>query len=357
MPKMERPAPMVVGNGAAISASDEQLQNIATGAEAQATAKPDTWRNHLRVHPAADLLPRMSAVELQELADDIEKNGLRVRVVTFSDDDGIQYLLDGRNRLDALELLGRPIFDALGHRNYSFFGDRQYDLDPYDYVISTNVKRRHLTAEQKRELIAKLLKARPEQSNRQTAKLVGVDDKTVGKVRTEMEATAEIPQLDKTTGADGKARPARKMPAAKDAPIEIPSMSIAEAATLLEVSEGDVRKAIEINRLRPDLGDEVLAGEVDLEEAYFQATKRISPAVQPSRCKTPEKRREQFYQRLNVITSACSTALSMSVPTDDLTDAQVASAITRLDDTFRILGELRQRLVQARNAKTRDGGA
>ena len=36
------------------------------------------------------------------------------------------------------------------------------------------------------------------------------DDKTVGKVRTDLESTAEIPQLKRTKGKDGKERPARK---------------------------------------------------------------------------------------------------------------------------------------------------
>ena len=40
------------------------------------------------------------------------------------------------------------------------------ETDPYAYVLSANVHRRHLTAEQKRELIAKVLKAQPEKSNR-----------------------------------------------------------------------------------------------------------------------------------------------------------------------------------------------
>src|SRR5262249_35114546 len=78
--------------------------------------------------------------------------------------------------------------------------------DPVAYVISANVLRRHLNAEQKRELIGKLLKAQPEKSNRQIAKIARADDKTVGTVRAGLEATAEIPQLKKTVGADGKAR-------------------------------------------------------------------------------------------------------------------------------------------------------
>ena len=79
--------------------------------------------------------------------------------------------------------------------------------------MSANIHRRHLTAEQKRESIAKVLKAQPSKSNRTIAKQAKVDDKTVAVVRGKLEATAEIPQLTKTVGKDGKARttaPTRK---------------------------------------------------------------------------------------------------------------------------------------------------
>ena len=55
-----------------------------------------------------------------------------------------------------------------------------------------------------------MLKAKPELSNLQIAKQVKRSDKTVTKVRTELEATSEIPKLTKTVGKDGKSRPVRK---------------------------------------------------------------------------------------------------------------------------------------------------
>jgi hypothetical protein len=62
-------------------------------------------------------------------------------------------------------------------------------IDPVAYVTSANIRRRHLTCEQKRTLIAELLRADPNRSNLWTARLVGVDDKTVGSVRRDLEGT------------------------------------------------------------------------------------------------------------------------------------------------------------------------
>ena len=60
-------------------------------------------------------------------------------------------------------------------------------------------------------MIADQLRETPERSNRQIAAGLGVDDKTVGVTRAALEATAEIPQLERTVGADGKARPSKPL--------------------------------------------------------------------------------------------------------------------------------------------------
>jgi len=66
----------------------------------------EPWRNVLPVHPAAELLPPLSADELQELGEDIRARGLLVPIVLYLDPDGGLSLLDGRNRLDAMERVG-----------------------------------------------------------------------------------------------------------------------------------------------------------------------------------------------------------------------------------------------------------
>ena len=49
--------------------------------------------------------------------------------------------------------------------------------------------------------------ATPEQSDRQIAQALGVDNHTVSSQRKELETTEEIPQFKTNIGADGKERP------------------------------------------------------------------------------------------------------------------------------------------------------
>src|SRR5262249_50024843 len=86
---------------------------------------------------------------------------------------------------------------------------------PAAYVISANIHRRHLTTEQKRELITKLIKAAPEKSDRQIAAAAKVDHKTVGVARARVEGRGEIPHVEERTDTKGRKQPARKQPRAR----------------------------------------------------------------------------------------------------------------------------------------------
>jgi hypothetical protein len=90
-------------------------------------------------------------------------------------------LLDGRNRLDALETIGLPVINANGRLNPISVGYQNIEdkVDPYGYVKSGNIHHRHLTNEQRRELIVEPLKAGPTKSNRQIAAVTKADHKTV----------------------------------------------------------------------------------------------------------------------------------------------------------------------------------
>src|SRR5208283_1918753 len=101
MSRIKREGPPGSGPGNAQSKFDTNpAEDTAPPPPAQAL-RP--WREVLQVHPAAELFPLMAPDELKELADDVKSNGLRERVDLWRDTDGTVVLLDGRNRLDALE--------------------------------------------------------------------------------------------------------------------------------------------------------------------------------------------------------------------------------------------------------------
>ena len=184
---------------------------------------PPSWRDLIKVHPAAEMFPLMSPEELKELGEDIKANGLKVPIELFSDTHDKLSVLDGRNRLDAMELLGyrfskgeRGQLHAADPDRKPIYLDLHYRYtDPRDFVISANIRRRHLTTAQKSELIEKLLKANPERSDRATAKIAHADNKTVAAVRERLEAGEEIPHVEERVGKDGKTQPAGKKPRRK----------------------------------------------------------------------------------------------------------------------------------------------
>jgi hypothetical protein len=209
-----------------------------------------SWRDVLPIHPAAELFPPMSPDDLSALGKDIIKNGLTASIVLWRPAPKRELqLIDGVNRLDAIEKatgspaeVGAPSIIA----GKDFLAcDRvivlDQSIDPYAYVISANMLRRHLTAEQKRELIAKLLKADPSTSDRQIAEKVKVDHKTVGSVRAEKESTGEIPQLKKTVGKDRKARAKPKRRTVGDVERDVPAKT---AAVPKPPTETVVREAV-----------------------------------------------------------------------------------------------------------------
>lgn len=148
--------------------------------------------------PKYQPMPDLSPDEFELLKSDIDENGLQYPIV--QDEDGIT--LDGHQReraLKELKIKNYPV-QVIGGLN---------EEEKWQYALSVNVKRRHLTSAQKRELIKQELKRTPDIANNWLAEIIGADVKTVQTVRRKLVSTLEIPKLEKLRGKDGKHRSAR----------------------------------------------------------------------------------------------------------------------------------------------------
>lgn len=98
-------------------------------------------KTQYEVHPAATIFPMMTDTEYQGLKDDMAKHGQREDIVVWCNK-----LIDGRNRLRACEELNHTPQIA----------ELDDDMDPWAYVISHNLHRRHLSTSQRSHVAAKL---------------------------------------------------------------------------------------------------------------------------------------------------------------------------------------------------------
>jgi hypothetical protein len=305
--------------------------NGADGATAKTTW---SWRDVLKIHPAAELFPLMTEAALHELAEDIKTNGLCAPFVGWGRDG--QSLLDGRNRLDAMALLGllyetddhhvgvkkwtgKQWSDQPGGRlGYEFEFTNFYDGDPYAIVLSLNLHRRHLTAEQKRDVIVKFLAAKPELSNRQIAAELKVDHKKVGAVRRDGEATGAIPPVEKTVGKDGKARPVKVKK--KSISTTVPPASIMAATDIEPASKAGTTI---------ELGSAIEREWSEAERAFEALTSRtvaqVATAISPGKAALVTEFADFFAElkarlttRPNGNDEAPAAGSDYSIPDDDL---------------------------------------
>jgi N6-adenosine-specific RNA methylase IME4 len=180
----------------------------------------------LKFHPLANLFPMLSDKELDELAIDIRDNG---QVETVKLHKGM--VLDGRNRYTACGRL------ALGVRTEVFTGT---DREALSWVISKNLKRRHLT-ESQRAMVAARLATLKLGDNQHSA------------------AAAQIcaPSLDL-----GEASPPPSEPEA--------TVSQQDSADLLNVSRRSVQSAARVQE----------KGSAELQEAVDQGAVAVSTAAE-----------------------------------------------------------------------------
>jgi hypothetical protein len=146
-----------------------------------------SWRDMYPPHPCAEVFPMLGERAMEALVEDIKRNGQRLPIVLWCENLGSKtweeverlpvdreryvlrgpneeairfFVLDGRHRLQARAVAGLPIpFPPSKESRAKGIFIIKTDRDPARYVISANIRRRHLSKEQQATLIVKAIEA------------------------------------------------------------------------------------------------------------------------------------------------------------------------------------------------------
>src|SRR5262249_14967491 len=123
----------------------------------------------LEQHPIGQILPPMSPEEYYSLRNDLVVHGLRVPILRYEGQ-----ILDGWHRYQLC------IEEKIELRFEDYAGE-----DPFGFVRSLNLSRRHLTLAQKKEVAKHIFEREPGRSDNSIAKEIGLSHTTVTKMREE----------------------------------------------------------------------------------------------------------------------------------------------------------------------------
>lgn len=227
------------------------------------------------VHPAAELFPLVEGQEFDRLVESIREHGIQNPVVFGWDENSKPVLLDGRNRLRAVERLKEQgITVAVPAREFDYPHD---GITEVEWIEAQNIDRRHLTDDARAMLAASLhemieaeaAKAQKEsQFNSETAK-------TAAAKRHDKAATADSASPQKR---DRKKSEARTTAAKVGAKAKVSKHKAKQAIA--------AAKAIKAGAVSPDVRKEVIAGKKKLKDA-------VPVTGKPSKS-TPDTSKRQY---------------------------------------------------------------
>jgi site-specific DNA-methyltransferase (adenine-specific) len=203
-----------------------------------------------RVKKHYSLFGDLTPPEYEALKASIREHGVHVPVLT--DEQGS--IVDGVHRDRACEELGIPCPRLV--RTF------KSEAEKWEVALAANVRRRQLTRQQKRDLVAVYLKADPEINDNWLAELIGgISKNTVGRVRAHLVATRQVDEFTTLRGRDGKKRPTKY------------ARVIVNTAKDMETA----RKALRV--LETHRRDEIISAATARRRAGRQAGKRLKGKV------------------------------------------------------------------------------
>jgi ParB-like chromosome segregation protein Spo0J/N6-adenosine-specific RNA methylase IME4 len=184
-------------------------------------------------------MPELARAEYEELKSDIRLRGVMVPI----EHDEHGNILDGHHRLKICEELGIQDYPTVIRAGMT-------ESEKRFHARKLNMARRHLTQEQRREMIRDTLAETPEKSDRQIAEGLGVSNSTVSLARKELEDEGQLCESHTSIGADGKERPRNpnRKPVTVFNPTPAEEKAIQNPAVLEKLAEGIVKTVAEAQR-------------------------------------------------------------------------------------------------------------
>lgn len=198
------------------------------------------------------VMPPLSKDEYEGLKAQIAQYGVLVPVEY--DEEG--NILDGFHRVQVCQELGIANWPSITRIGLT-------ETEKRTYARTVNSSRRHLTREQKRQLIRDQLLDTPELSNRQIAQIIGTTPDTVITVRSELEVNGQVSNFDTLIGLDGKKYPAKT-------PTDMGGL-YSHNETNRKYKSGEIKK---LQAEAPDLLEEVRKGGKTIPQAKRELVKR-----------------------------------------------------------------------------------
>ena len=152
----------------------------------------DIWEAVRRQYPSSSPVRRATESEYQAVKESIAAFGSLQRVIV----DEMGNVIAGQSRQRACAELGQHCPTEV------ICGLTQDQKDQLSFQL--DFCRKHLSSDDKRRAAESILRANPRNSDRVIGRAVGLDHRTVGTIRDELEERGEIPQVTQRQGGDGK---------------------------------------------------------------------------------------------------------------------------------------------------------
>jgi hypothetical protein len=229
-------------------------------------------------HPVLKLFPPMSEEDLKELAADIKANGQR-EPVRYIMRGGKQLLLDGQNRVAACKIAGVSVeADRYGYWDADSHVEEE-SLVPY--VLSANLKRRHLTPAQRAAIVV----SAQTMTNQFAAEAKERQKAALAKANAERKAVADAAKAVQkdTEAAEEFVNGAPAVVPEAEQPPQTEGRTNEKIAALANVGTTLVASLLRIQKHAPELMKKIIAGDTSVEHAERVVAQRQAAEKEKAR--------------------------------------------------------------------------